>query len=152
MLDKIREKILTLIEPRFDEWGFELVELAVNQRKQTIVFSVLAEKPKGITLDECAFINRHISRLLEDENPIAEDWVVEVASPGLDRPLTNPADFRRIQGRNVRVHLKEKIAQKMEHSGDILKVDDTDLTLRTKNGEVTIPLNSIETGKQIIKT
>ena len=91
-----------ILEPTLAGLGFELVDTQVSNRGRFV--RVFMDKPGGITVDDCAAVSRHLSRLLEVEG-IDYDRL-EVSSPGLDRPLRKAADFARFAGSRVDVKMR----------------------------------------------
>jgi len=67
---------------------------------------VFIDSPQGITVDDCADASRQISAILDVEDPISGSYTLEVSSPGLDRPLVNPEDFRKRLGEMIKVKLR----------------------------------------------
>ena len=151
MLDELTGNVQALIMPYIDEMSAELVELTIKHRGKTVVIDVLADRPGGITIDECAFINKKIDHALERKNWFGEDYTVEVSSPGLDRPLKTSKDFSRAFGRKIRVHLTHPIEGKLEHQGEICKALDDKILIKTKEQTITIPLEAITKAVQVIE-
>ena len=114
--------------------GFELVdaELVGSSRRPTL--RVYIDGPRGVTVDDCADVSRQLSAILDVENPLPGSYVLEVSSPGLDRPLVDLDDFRRFSGETVKVKLREARAGRRNFKGRlegvsgmcvVLEVDDT---------------------------
>jgi len=91
-----------ILEPTLVGLGFELVDMQVSSRGRFL--RIFMDKPGGITLEDCAAVSRHLSRVLEVEG-IDYDRL-EISSPGLDRPLRKPADFARFAGQRVDVRMR----------------------------------------------
>ena len=151
MRDELTEKVQALIMPYIDEMSAELVELKIKHRGKTVVVDILADRPGGITIDECAFINKRVDRVLERKNWFKEDYVVEVSSPGLDRPLKTSRDFVRALGRKIRVHLFEPVEGKLEHHGEIVEALENKILIKTKEQTIVIPLEVISKAVQVIE-
>lgn len=145
------EQVRALIMPYIDEVAAELVELRLKHRGKTVVVDIIADRPNGITIGDCAFVNKKVDRALEKRQWFGEDYVVEVASPGLDRPLETPKDFSRVIGRKVRIHLLEAVEGKVEHHGDIMEVKEDKISIKTKDKTISIPLKIISTAVQMIE-
>lgn len=94
-----------IVGPLLEREGAELVELALGGGRRRRALRVYVDRPGGITIDECARLNRLIGELLEAEDPIEGSYVLEVSSPGLDRALKTDRDFGRSVGQKVRVIL-----------------------------------------------
>jgi ribosome maturation factor RimP len=152
MQDKLTEKIEALIMPCIAELSADLVELNVKHRGTTTVIDIVADKPEGgITIGECTSINKKISRQIEQEQWFGEDFIVEVASPGLDRALKTSKDFLRVLGRNVRFHLLQMLEGKLEHIGKVIEVNDDEVLVKTNDKTITIPLTIISKSVQVIE-
>jgi ribosome maturation factor RimP len=101
---------------------------------------VYIDKDKGISLDDCERVSREIEALLDVEDPIPYSYTLEVSSPGLDRPLRNPEDFKRFSGRRARVTTSSPIKNQTFFIGEIIEAGDNDIVLLLpKNKKVTIP-------------
>lgn len=91
-----------ILETTLTGLGYELVDAQVSNRGRFV--RIFMDKPGGITLEDCAAVSRHLSRVLEVEG-IDYDRL-EVSSPGLDRPLRRAADFARFVGRKVDIRMR----------------------------------------------
>ena len=89
--------------------GFELVSAERAGGRRRPLLRLRVDRPGGrpghssVTLDDCAEVSRAVTRHLEERGQGEEEWVLEVSSPGIDRPLTKPADYRRFAGERVRL-------------------------------------------------
>ncbi len=101
--DSIVRIVSTLAGPIIDEAGFEQVDLELAGRQGSYVLRLLIDKPGGVTINDCARVNRELSSLLDQEDPIPSRYTLEVSSPGLDRPFKTERDFRRALGKRVKV-------------------------------------------------
>ena len=101
----LRESIEKLVTPYLKLQGAELVELQLSgsPRRQTLRIDV--DRMNGLTVDECARLSRGIADVLDTHDPIGGRYVLEVSSPGLDRPLKSDRDYERAVGRTVKVIL-----------------------------------------------
>lgn len=76
--------------------NLDLVDIIYRYEGRGLVLRVLVDKPEGgITLDECAGLNNEISRILDEKDMLQQRYILEVSSPGLDRPLNSKNDFLR---------------------------------------------------------
>lgn len=102
---EVLERLEQVIRPLLESEHFELVELSLGGGRRRRRLCVFADRPGGITVDECARLNRMIGHALDAEDPIEGSYVLEVSSPGLDRLLKTERDFARSTGQKVRVIL-----------------------------------------------
>ena len=108
MIDKIK----AIVEPILQEEQVELVEIIFRKEAGRQVLRILVDKDGGIELSDCARLNEKIGQVLDNENIIQENYVIEVDSPGIDRPFKTKRDYERAIGRLVRVTLTERIFHK----------------------------------------
>jgi len=101
---KVIEKAKELLEPIAKERGYFVVDVAYRREGGRFVLRIALDKQDGITVDECSRLNNELSELLDKEDAIAEHYLLEVSSPGLDRKLKTDRDFVWAIGKNVRVN------------------------------------------------
>jgi ribosome maturation factor RimP len=100
-----------LLRPEVERLGYGLVRVMMMGGSRTATLQVMAERPetRQLTLDDCARISRALSDLLDEADPIAGEYRLEVSSPGIDRPLTRPQDFEEWAGHEARLNLAEPL-------------------------------------------
>ena len=132
--------------------GLELIDLLYRYEARNFILMVLADKPEGgISLGECAELNTQIGLILDEKDILQERYILEVSSPGLDRPLETKNDFLRCRNKDVRLFFKELINGKMELEGIINTADEDAVYISVEDKTVTIPLSKITKAKQVIK-
>jgi ribosome maturation factor RimP len=120
------DRLRALLEPLVVKAGLELEEVTVSAAGNRRQLLVVVDAPDGVHLDAMAAVSRAISQALDDSDVMGEtEYVLEVSSPGTDRPLTGPGHFRRNTGRLVKLRLRER----GELIARIMAVDDTGLDL-----------------------
>ncbi|MBX7257155.1 MAG: ribosome maturation factor RimP [Candidatus Hydrogenedentes bacterium] len=100
---EIHERAWKTLEPELAQQGYELVEVEVAGGSGRSILRVFIDKEKGITLDDCAAVSQFLGPLLDKEELISGSYVLEVSSPGFDRPVRKPADFGRFAGERIKV-------------------------------------------------
>ncbi len=142
--DKFIEKVQGIIEPVINSLGIELADLEVGRMRGGGLLRVFIDKEEGITIDDCERVSREIADVLDVEDPIPYAYTLEVSSPGLDRPLKKPADFKRYKGNKIRVITKDPIDKQTFFVGKISMAGDLEVTLDLpENNKVTIPYEII---------
>ena len=128
--DPATTKLAGWIEPVVGSAGYDLEELVVTPAGRRSVVRVVVDRDEGVSLDDVAEISRAVSEVLDqnDEGMGRTPYVLEVSSPGVDRPLTEPRHWRRNTGRLVAVAVGRAGATD-EVTGRITGVDDTGVTL-----------------------
>lgn len=131
--------------------GFVIFDFRLIASGRTKTLKILIDAlDGGITIKECAQINRQLSELLEKENFFSDRYIVEVSSPGVDWPLKEKKDFQRIISRKIRLYLKEKQEQKGELVGILEEVKDSSVILGIENEKVEIRFDNIIKAKEEI--
>ena len=113
-----------------DTHGLDLVDVEIFRAGRRRMVRVYVGKVGGVTIEHCARVSREISAVVDAENWLGEDnYVLEVSSPGLDRPFKTLADWKRNVDRHVKVTTREKHEGKILHSGKLLSADENEVTL-----------------------
>jgi len=147
----IINELRDLLGNNLKDQGLDLVDLIYRYEGKYIYLRILVDKPEGgISLDECARLNNEISRILDEKDILRDRYILEVFSPGLDRPLLTKSDFLRCIDRNARFFLLESINGKTELEGVITKVEDNSVYIDIDDNTLEIPLAKIKKAKQII--
>ena len=151
LADSYSQQIKPKVQEFVSQQGAEVVEFKVFFAGRKVIVRCLIDYPQGgITIDDCATVNKKIGSYIEENNVIAEDYIVEVNSPGLDRKLTNAKDFSRVKGRDVCLWLKEPVNDKTYLEAKVLEVNDGFLSLMTKDKIIELGLDKIKTAKEKI--
>ena len=149
---KMLYNIEMLIAPILEENKYCLIDKSFCFQRGRWVLKLLVDKIYGgISLDECASLNNQISEILDANDLIKESYILEVCSPGLDRPLKKSQDFKRCIDRKVVVYTCEPVKGKTEHSGLIKDIDENFLYLDIDDRRFQIPLDKIRKAKQLIE-
>jgi len=137
-------KVTDLIEPVIESLGIELDELEFKRMKGKALLRVFIDREGGVTIDDCERVSREIEAVLDVEDPIPYSYVLEVSSPGLDRPLRKPEDFRKYSGSRARVITIDPIEKQNFFVGQIVEAGDSDIRiLLQKDRTITIPYENI---------
>lgn len=122
-------RIAMIVTPTIEGLGFELVRLRLMSGKR-MVLQIMAERPDGgIEVEDCARISRQISAVLDVEDPISGEYVLEVSSPGIDRPLTRLRDFETWAGCEARLETVELIDGRRRFKGILQGVEDGEVLI-----------------------
>ncbi len=127
--------------------ALEIVEVKIEIHRKDVHIQILADKLLGrISIEECTQLNRSIVEAIDKEGFFSEDgYSLEVASPGLDRPLVTYKDYLRNINVEIRIWFAERIAGKVEHVGVIKSVTETSLTLlmTKEKKEIIVPIDQV---------
>ena len=152
MIEALLQKIGTTAFPFLEQMNAVLVDLHIVRQGKVLNIQLLADKKEGgITLSECTALNRSIGQALEEAGFINDHYILEVSSPGLDRPLRSQSDFRRVIGRRVHFYLVTSLGTTLEHEGTIKRIEEENIFIEEKAAEIMIPLAQINKAVQIVE-
>jgi ribosome maturation factor RimP len=127
------KKLAGLIEPVVSAAGMDLEAVRVTVAGRRRLVRVVVDGDHGVSLDDAADLSREISAVLDAANPLGETpYTLEVSSPGVDRPLTEPRHWRRAAGRLVKV---KAAASGNEVEGRVIATDSDGVTLNVKGAK-----------------
>ncbi|MBB42632.1 MAG: ribosome maturation factor RimP [Rhodospirillaceae bacterium] len=137
-------KVVELVSHQIEEMGFNLVRVFFVDDGQKKL-QIMIERANGflITVDDCADVSKMISALLDVENPIAGAYVLEVSSPGIDRPLMCEEDFDRYSGFLVNIELDTEIFGQRRYIGKLVGVECGDIKMVCNDEDVRLPFSSV---------
>lgn len=123
-----REELVRRFWSRFEddiaEQGYELVEVEVAGQGGVRILRIYIDKPEGIGLEDCTAVSQLLNPLLDAEDFIADNYILEVSSPGFDRPLRKPSDFVRYAGEAVTVLTHSPIEGRKKFVGVLVGFED----------------------------
>jgi ribosome maturation factor RimP len=148
------ERILALAEPIAEDLGLHIVRIRVMAGKRKTVQIMAERKSDGLmAVENCEALSRELSALMEVEDPISDAYILEVSSPGLDRPLTDLKDFETYEGYLARLELDRMVEGRKRFRGVLAGVDGTDVDINL-DGETdstaSIPFDWIAEAKLLI--
>ncbi|MCG6962492.1 MAG: ribosome maturation factor RimP [Acidobacteria bacterium] len=143
----LREQLLSLVEGE----GLQLLDVEVVGSGPKTVLRLVIDGPAGVNLDQCAFVSRQASALLDVEDPIAHHYTLEVSSPGLERKLYSEGDYHRFAGSNVKVRMRPEYREVRSASGQLLGLENGLVRLLDQSGEtIELPFDHVfETRLQV---
>jgi ribosome maturation factor RimP len=130
------QRLAEIIRPVIEDMGFELVRIRL-MGGNTPTLQIMAERPSGgIEVDECADISTAVSAILDVEDPILDAYVLEVSSPGIDRPLTRLKDFETYEGYEAKLETQDLIDGRKRFRGVLAGVEDGEVLLNLEEGTI----------------
>jgi ribosome maturation factor RimP len=145
------EELRVIIQEFLATKNFDLADITYRYEGKNLFLRILVDRLEGgISLGECANLNKEISAILDEKDILQQSYILEVSSPGLDRPLKAKNDFLRCINRMVKIFLKESVNGKSELDGVITKVEEDCVYIDIDNGVVKIPLSKVAKAKQVI--
>ena len=148
---EIEETVRRLAEGIAASEGCDLVDLEILRGGRKWIVRIFIDTIGGVSAEDCATVSRQLGTVLEVENLIPQKYVLEVSSPGMDRPLRTPKDFHRNLGRLLRVRIASADPGPQHHRGKLLSIGDQAIVLETEEGEpMEILLEKIQEAKVLI--
>lgn len=147
----VESRVARLIGPSLAEMGFDLVRVRLMGRDHATL-QIMAERRdrSEMTVENCAKISRHISALLDVEDPIRSAYDLEVSSPGIDRPLVRMEDFERFSGNEARVETTRPIDGRKRFIGRLMGLSGTTVLVDCDGAEARIPFEDVFRAKLIL--
>jgi ribosome maturation factor RimP len=145
----VRGDLRSLLEPGVKALGFELVDVELEGGGARTTLRVFIDGPQGITVDDCARVSRQLSAILDVEDPIAGRYTLEVSSPGLDRPLVTPEDFRRFAGETVKVKTRAPLDGRRNFKGRLAEVEGEGVVIESDGQRFAIAFEAIERARLV---
>ncbi|WP_042244820.1 ribosome maturation factor RimP [Paracoccus sp. PAMC 22219] len=129
----IDRRLAEIITPVIEDLGYELVRVRLQGGK-TATLQIMADRPEGgINVDDCAQISTAVSASLDVEDPIEDNYHLEVSSPGIDRPLTRLKDFVSFEGYEARLDLNQAIDGRKKFKGLLAGVEGTEVLINIED-------------------
>jgi ribosome maturation factor RimP len=136
----IDRRLADIVGPVVEGLGFELVRIRLMGGK-TRTLQIMADRPDGrIGVDECGDISVAVSAVLDVEDPIEDSYVLEVSSPGIDRPLTRLKDFDTWKGWEARVETTELIDGRRRFKGTLAGIEGDEVLIEIEEGAETLTI------------
>lgn len=140
-------QLVELIEKAVNGLGYELVDFETSPRARLL--RVFIDKADGISVDDCAAVSHHLTRLFTVENVDYDR--LEVSSPGLDRPLKKAADYGRFVGEDVQFKLRVPVGNQRNFRGTILGEAAGQVRFSVEGAEQSFALENIEKARLVPK-
>ncbi|MBD3665273.1 ribosome maturation factor RimP [Sulfitobacter aestuariivivens] len=143
-------RLAEIITPVIEDLGFELVRVRLMSGKSTTL-QVMADKPDGgIEVDDLAIINQSIGAVLDVEDPILDEYTLEVSSPGIDRPLTRLKDFEMFEGYEAKLETDEAIDNRRRFKGTLAGVEGDEVLINVTEGTIGLQFDWLADAKLVL--
>ena len=130
------KKLAELLNPILEDLGFEMVRVRLSNGNPSTL-QIMADRLDGqIRVDELAEINTSVGTILDVEDPIPENYTLEISSPGIDRPLTRKKDFDSFQGFEAKVETTELIDGRRRFRGVLAGVNNDEVLINLEEGTI----------------
>jgi ribosome maturation factor RimP len=144
--------IWDLAEGILEDMGFELVDVEYVSNQGRWVLRLFIDKEGGVTIDDCARVSGELGDLIDVKNFIDHRYVLEISSPGLDRPLKKEKDILRAMNRKVKLRMVAPVKGSRNYSGYLRDFKGGTLHLDTDGGLVALPWRDVEKANLIYES
>jgi len=145
----ITRRIWDTLEPVVASEGMELVEVEFQREPRGWVLRLYIDREGGVNLADCTTVSKEVGDLLDVRDIIDHPYHLEVSSPGLNRPLRKPKDFRRYSGERAKITLLRHLGRKRVVKGVLLDCEEGLLRVDSDEGVLEIPLKEISKARLI---
>ncbi|MEM9425728.1 MAG: ribosome maturation factor RimP [Pseudomonadota bacterium] len=144
------QRLAEIITPVIEDMGFELVRVRL-MGGNTATLQIMAEKPEGgIEVDDCAAISTAVSATLDVEDPIEDNYTLEVSSPGIDRPLTRLKDFDLWDGYVAKIETTDMIDGRKRFKGVLAGTQDGEVLIEIDEGTIGVNFDWLADAKLVL--
>lgn len=143
-ISEIRDQVFSLIEPMLEDIGFELVEVEYLTMHGRWVLRLYIDKEGGVTIDDCADVSRDLGDIIDIKEIIDHEYVLEVSSPGLNRPLRKEVDFIKAIGNTIKLKMARDLNGQKNFKGKLKDYNNRIIYLETEEKLVELPLEDVE--------
>lgn len=133
-----------MFKPNVEDLGYQLVGIEYIRAGKHSTLRVYIDQEAGILVDDCAAVSREISALMDVEDPITNEYTLEVSSPGLERPLFSAEQYAAFIGSEVKVQLRMPIQNRRRWKGIISSVDGEIICVNVDGTEERFALSNIQ--------
>ena len=149
---KIEQSVIEKIQPAVTALGYEIVDVEFEKKNGEDNLTIFIDIPSGVSLDDCEKVHYAVDPLLDELDPTAgKPYILNVASPGLDRPFKKQRDYERNYGKEVEIKLYAPLKGKKVYEGVLVARDENSLTLNLGKEEIKIENNKIAIARPLVK-
>ena len=153
-MGKLNNALHDKLDNTIKSMGYELVGVEMLPQGRQLLLRIYVDRANGVTVDDCSLISRQLSAMLDVEDPIQSRYILEVSSPGVDRPLFVLEHYQKYVGQQIKVKLHVPIQQRRQFRGVLQRVEGDQIHLRVKDvdNEIVVPFSSIDKANLIGET
>jgi len=143
-LASLEERITEMLAPSVEDLGYELVGIEYIRAGKHSTLRVYIDQEQGILVDDCAAVSRQVSAIMDVEDPITNEYTLEVSSPGMNRPLFKAEHYQTFAGDEVKIQLRMPIQNRRRWKGVIVSAEDGIICLNVDGREERFALSNIQ--------
>jgi len=137
-----------LLIPGAEALGLELVAVELSGGDTSIV-RIYIDTPNGITVEDCTKASRQFSAILDVEDPISNQYTLEVSSPGMDRPLAKPFHFKAVVGQQVKIKMATLVNGRRRFTGELIEATEEFAVVEVDGEQSELPYSDMDRARLI---
>ena len=146
----IDRRIAEIVTPVIEDMGFEVLRIRLMTGKESTL-QIMAQKPDGtIEVDECGQISTAVGAVLDVEDPILDNYTLEVSSPGIDRPLTRLKDFDQWEGFEAKIETDALIDGRRRFKGTLAGTEGDEVLITIPEGTIGLKFEWLSDAKLVL--
>ncbi len=150
-MSKIAEEVKEFITPIVEKLGYEIVDVEFAKKYNGDNLTVFIDKDGGINIDDCEIVHNAINEPLDELNPTNDNsYILNVSSPGIDRPIVTDKDYKRNLNEIIEVKLYQAVNRKKNYVGELVKFDENMITLMVDGKEIELDRKMISKATKYI--
>lgn len=142
-MSKVTELVTALVSPVASSMGIEIWDIEFERVGGEQYLRVLIDKPDGVSIEDCEHLSRAIDPLLDETDFIKGNYMLEVASAGLERTLLKPEHFLRYIGKEIDVRLYKPIEGRKTYSGTLKDYNPERIELMVGDAPLSVPIENL---------
>lgn len=139
----ITDRVEEIIAPAIESLDYELVGVEYVRGGPSPVLRIYIDTEQGITVDDCEQVSRQVSAVLDVEDPINSAYMLEVSSPGFDRPLFKARDFKRFAGEKAKITTKLPVDGRRNFTGELQGMDGDNVLIEVDGEVFALPVTKL---------
>lgn len=135
-ISNTEKKIMPFLEPIIVERNLELVDLEFVKEGANWYLRIYIDKDGGVDIEDCEGVSRTLEAKLDEQDPIEQAYILEVSSPGIDRPLKKEADFEKYRGEIIDIKLYKAVDGQKQFQGKLLGLENGVISIEDEKNKV----------------
>lgn len=150
-MSKIAEEVREFITPIVEKLGYEIVDVEFAKKYNGDNLTVFIDKDGGVGIEDCETVHNAINEPLDELNPTNDNpYILNVSSPGIDRPIVTDKDFKRNLNEIIEVKLYQAVNRKKNYVGELVNFDENKITLNVDGTEIELERKMISKATKYI--
>ena len=143
-MNDIKESLFQALNEIVEKENMRVVNISISGVSKNPNIQIIIDSEDGVNLDDCSFVSKVTSDLININNYFADDFNLEVSSPGINRQLFTIEDYVLYIGSLVKIKLKKQINNQKNFLGEIRKVESETVTISADDREIEIEFDNIK--------